>query len=423
MLLATRKEMLHFRSRLRTPKGIGNTSLAVEDTGSDNVYSIGQWRGTEPYLRSLALTELFSGWNYHYSGYPGSGWTFRWWRYARETDFQNHNYDNPYQDGAVKLQRFLFSHGCPEKAFIVAADPVQCGQGISLMLGEMRGLFDFALFENVSDETLSIRGVYGKSINNPACRSGPSGLEASSVSRLSNKVLIVRPGQRVLVALQMSFYTSSWKYDEALHVYNEIKSSPPGKIYNFGEVALAKEQFLPPRQRERSEFIYGPQWQIGALDVDGRRISLAKRSFNFLNLSIASPEASCPFLLVWNPVTEQWGEYGKVLHKAKSKSAEQAFTTTINGFRSKFRLAEREPETAHIDQAELSVKLMDGRTLSLTASDPRLTHRDGKYAVLQTGEELDFEFKLPGDVHDSEVTASELTIFGYYEPTSTAVRD
>lgn len=108
--------------------------------------------------------------------------------------------------------------------------------------------------------------------------------------------------------------------------------------------------------------------------------------------------------------TSRWTDHGKILHMAKSKDKEQAHTASISDFRPKFRLTQLEPEIAYIDQAELTVELNHGRSLALTASDPRLSSRDGRYAVLRMGEEMDFEFKLPNGVKKSDVGASRLRL-------------
>ena len=68
---------------------------------------------------------------------------------------------------------------------------------------------------------------------------------------------------------------------------------------------------------------------------------------------------------------------------------------TFDGFKHRFRLEEREPEMAFIDQAELIAVLKTGHTLTLAADNPKLRTRDGQYLRLLWGDAVEINFSLP----------------------------
>jgi hypothetical protein len=67
---------------------------------------------------------------------------------------------------------------------------------------------------------------------------------------------------------------------------------------------------------------------------------------------------------------------------------------------------------------ELSVTLIDGRTQVLSPDQQKLGSRDQEYVILRWGQHADVKFDLPGGIPEKEVSASTLTITGYYVPYS-----
>jgi hypothetical protein len=67
-------------------------------------------------------------------------------------------------------------------------------------------------------------------------------------------------------------------------------------------------------------------------------------------------------------------DHGKILHQAPNREQQYTEGRVFHGFKSRFRIEEREPEIAFIDQMELVVLLTDGKTIQLqriTQSSPR----------------------------------------------------
>ena len=149
--------------------------------------------------------------------------------------------------------------------------------------------------------------------------------------------------------------------------------------------------------------MYGPEIKITGLMVQGKSISLVRPSANFVDIALAFEGKSCPYLLSFEPTRQRWLAHGKVLHRAPSLDQEYTEIKSFAGFRSRFRLEEREPEAALIDQAELVVLLKDDTSLALQSLAPRLKERDGNYIELYWGEATEFAFELPDGVDPEEV--------------------
>ena len=424
---------IHFS--IETPRGGTGASPAIDQ----RIIAYSLEFGYSPALRDVINPQqLTQRWKHYYrrsntSGAVGTqnlSGQLSLWRYATENDFRGYKPDNAYASGAVKLSQFLLSQGCPRELFVIQAGigescEIDYVASWGLSLARIEPIVDFAIIKNVGGTEVALKQLYGAPPNSNLCRKRGAWIDQtkSATTNLLSQSLRLAAGESVLVPLKVSLVGPQEgvfvKDDdiEASRIFGRIKSSEPGTVFDFGGgLRLAREQLLPPQKPGIAEYIYGPEWNISAIDTGDGRITLAKKSSNFLNVTITSGGASCPYLLAWNPATDRWSEYGKVLHVARSKDTEQAHTTHISGFRAKFRLEEREPEVAYIDHAELNVELSDGRTLTEIASEPRLAVRDGQYAVLRMGEAVDFEFKLPDGVKEDDVHESRLTVFGYYEP-------
>jgi hypothetical protein len=122
---------------------------------------------------------------------------------------------------------------------------------------------------------------------------------------------------------------------------------------------------------------------------------------------------SCPHLLS-QAEDGDWIDYGKVLHKAPNKENEYTDLRTFEGFKHRFRVEEREPEMAFIDQIQLVAVLKTGDTLALVADNPKLRTRDGDYLRFLWGDTIDINFFLPADIREEDVVESRLYVTGYY---------
>jgi hypothetical protein len=161
-------------------------------------------------------------------------------------------------------------------------------------------------------------------------------------------------------------------------------------------------------------YVYGPEVAIGGVAVNGNRVDLVNRSANFIELTLSSEIGSCPYLLSHDRREGGWIEHGKVLDKAPDKSREYTEVKVFSGLRARFRLEEREPELAFIDQAELVLVLNDGDTHLLEPDQAKLAARDGDYVRLFWGDAVEFEFALPHGVAEEQVKESQIRVTGYY---------
>jgi hypothetical protein len=86
----------------------------------------------------------------------------------------------------------------------------------------------------------------------------------------------------------------------------------------------------------------------------------------------------------------------------------------FSGFKRRFRIEEREPELAFIDQVELVILLRNGETVQLQPTDPKIAALDGDYLRLLWGDLVEIEFVLPDGIAEEDVEESRLTVTGYY---------
>jgi hypothetical protein len=168
--------------------------------------------------------------------------------------------------------------------------------------------------------------------------------------------------------------------------------------------------------------VYGPEIRPTGLQIDGHKIEFVRRTSNLLDLTASAEAGSCPYLLSWSNVDREWMEHGKVLDEGLGAEREYTETVTFSGFRSHFRLEEREAEIASIDRAVLVVTLSDGRAMTLAPGAPRLAAQDGDRLQLLWGDTLDLSFTLPATIATSDVTQSQFVITGYYERYTSLLR-
>lgn len=164
-----------------------------------------------------------------------------------------------------------------------------------------------------------------------------------------------------------------------------------------------------------TSYMFGPALDVTGLVVNGQSISFEERSANFTQLTLSPESGSCPYLMSLRDEDGVWIDRGKVLHAANGADKEYSEIVEYEGLRHRFRLEEREPETAFIDAAKLVVELDDGSRLELSPDRPELVARDGERLVFAWGEAVEFAFALPENVERSRVRRSTLHVTGYYE--------
>ena len=164
---------------------------------------------------------------------------------------------------------------------------------------------------------------------------------------------------------------------------------------------------------ERNNYVFGPELKVAGLVIDGNAIKFGEKSQNFMDIAFSGGMGSCPHLLSWDNERRDWTEHGKVLHEANDASREQTQTIVLPGFVSRFRLEEREPEVATIDDAEIAFSLKNGSSITLKP-DTAPSRKAGRQ-LLFWGDAQELEFSLPNGVAPADVVESKLSLTGYYE--------
>jgi hypothetical protein len=273
-------------------------------------------------------------------------------------------------------------------------------------------LLDVMLVENTSTQPIKIGGLLGHRLAEPRLRVAAAPAASAPSSQLGDIAETLGPGEKLLVPTGITLVASQEAKDQfaypqtAEDAYRRLGGSGyKGSPTAFGAPALR-------------DYVFGPELAVAGVVVDGKRIDLTRpsaRSANFFDLAMSGQVGSCPYLLSFDASDGDWTDHGKVLHRATGKPREETESRTFAGFRSRFRLEEREPELAHIDHAALHVTLASGETLVLNADQPELAARDGDYVRLYWGDVLELAFELPGGVSADDVVTSRLDVSGYYE--------
>jgi hypothetical protein len=283
---------------------------------------------------------------------------------------------------------------------------------------------DVAVIENVSRYPISLDALYGSMTMKSTFRK-PSRLVPTAPSR--NEVrgfapFELQPGQRLLVPLRIFFPATQppmFDLSEGRKIYAKIRAAPPGAVFQMGKdlngVRKLRESFKRPSVPRTRAYVYGAALALSGVGVNGGRIEFTKGYPNALALTAGTEAGSCPYLTSWNPSTRRWTEFGKVLHRAKGKELEQSQTIRLGGFRSRFRLVEREPEISYIDAARLIVRTNNSQSLALEPDAELLAKADRRRATFFWGEGIEFSFTLPEGVKESDVVSSDLVLTGYYE--------
>jgi hypothetical protein len=268
-------------------------------------------------------------------------------------------------------------------------------------------LVDAISITNSSRQAITLQGLFGKEASSSDLRVASAASLPSSSGAISLPAQTISPGQSVLIPLRILFAAPKWNSfsnpSEASEIHARVGANDfGGDVDGFGAPTF-------------KDYAYGPETAVSGLLVDGKRIDLAARADNVVDVTIATGAGSCPYLVSWDGKDREWVEHGKVLHKGQGKRREYSETKTFEGFRARFRLEEREPEIAYIDNAELVAALKNGEMLTLKPGNAKLAARDGDYLELMWGEGVELVFKLPEGIAEDDVAESRLTLTGYYE--------
>lgn len=300
----------------------------------------------------------------------------------------------------------------PEDFAVIAGAPElnECGGLLQFAVLLRKLVLDVMTVENRSNRTVTVDEILGS-------RSGETKLRAESsfgpVTGIASEhgPLILSPGQKVLVPTRVSLLPA----DDFADVFGYPARS--ALIYQ----RIGSNGFAGEIRHEAPNFRaleYGRSLKIVGLTVAGGRIDFLQRSANFTDVVLGWGEYSCPYLLSWDNEGEKWINHGKILHEAKARELEYTEMVSFSNLRARFRLQEREPETAFIGRTELTVTLSNGGILVLKPHMTGPATRADSYLVLHWGDTANLEFTLPPDVDQSAVEQSRLSITGYYEPYS-----
>ncbi len=388
------------------------------------------------------------------SGSSGKPFSVSLWRYADASFFTNYASELKRFNDAIRVKHkgdeadsFLIKKADPRIAgyttlgtlpadfFLVTAHPGYdaCAQVESPFCcwsfdyQRRTAELDVAVITNVTKSVLNVDSVLGdatsertfRAVANTDIQVGTGSAAIASIAALN-----LKPGEKALLPLRVLFPPPMVPFvsetdDGGSPAYEMIMTAPAGALFSLGQsgstVKKVRESFRRPVLPTPKTYAFGPEVTVSALVVGGQRIELKPSPANFIELTASSEAGSCPYLTAWNPETGRWTEFGKVLDNAKGEHLSQSETIRIDGFRSRFRIVEREAEVAHIDSARLIVMTKDHRSLALEPDLPLLARSDGRYATVLWGETIEFSFALPRGVSKSNVGSSQLVLTGYYE--------
>ncbi len=269
-------------------------------------------------------------------------------------------------------------------------------------------LMDAVVITNLSQQPVRLGGLLGFKTSAAGLRPAGGVVAAPSAAGTAEEMSVaLAPNQSVLVPTRITFAPNqlvkeSFGYRQTA---NALFRQRGIRGYTGNTTAHAAPAFR--------NYLYGPDILPTGIIIDGKRVDFASRSANFVDITISSESGSCPYLLSHDE--EGWLDHGKILHRARTKARETTHAVSFLGFVGRFRLEERERESAYIDKAELVAVLKDGSTVRLTPDDASLADADGDYLQIHWGEALDFSFAPAAAIALGDVVETRLLVTGYYD--------
>jgi hypothetical protein len=270
-------------------------------------------------------------------------------------------------------------------------------------------VLDAMVIENTSQKPVTVGALFGSKITENTLRAiaaGPSS-GADSIAALSETLA---PGQRLFVPMRIVFLAPA---ELASDVKTAEKSmADTSRRFGLNGFTGRADALRIPSLKDYS---YGPALSIGAIEVNATRVDLESRiGTNFIDLTMTAEVGSCPYLLSQDEDSHEWISHGKVLHRALGRDRKYTEARTFSGLRTRFRLEEREPEIATIEDVSLVVTRQDGTAVTLR---PRPVGSaavlPGRFELLW-GDAIEFEFVPPEDAAHGAVVESRLEVTGYY---------
>ena len=316
------------------------------------------------------------------------------------------NYDKSYQ-----LLRYLGgSAGLPQTFLILAGTYVPessacLSSSWDFGISTPKIALEAAIIRNDTRRPIRIDSILGEEVLDGPLRvadaAAPAGVQPMSLN------MSIQPGHSLLAPTRITL-----KPNPSYQLRHEASVGPPATYQRLrakGITARANVFAIP----ELHDFVFGPELKVAGLRVEGNAIDFREKPLNDMEIAFSGQVGSCPYLLSWDNERRDWTEHGKVLHQASDASREETQTIALPGFVSRFRLEEREPEVATIDNAEVAVNLNDGRSMTLRP-DMAPAAKAGRQ-LLFWGDAQELEFSLPRGVAPADVVQSRLSLTGYYE--------
>ena len=317
-------------------------------------------------------------------------------------------HDVGYKDAFGLLRYLRGEDGLPRTLLILAGIYVPgCGAQSSwdFSISMPKIVLEAAIIRNDTGRAIHVDSILGENIPDGPLRlaagASPSDVQPTGLN------MPIQPGHSLLVPTSIALRSNpSVLLGQEAHMgaaatYQRLRAKG---------ITARPDVFAVP---EFHDFVFGPELKLAGLIVDGNTIDFREKSLNDMDIAFSGMAGSCPFLLSWDDERQDWIEHGKVLHAASDASREETQTITLSGFVSRFRLEEREPEVATINDAEIVFSLTSGSSITLKP-DTTPTRKVGRQ-LLFWGDAQELKFSLPNGVAPGDVVESKLSLTGYYE--------
>ncbi len=317
------------------------------------------------------------------------------------------------------LMKYLAGDSWPDDLMIMTGQHQtdSCGVGVVDLPGlagwtfgvnERAAAMDAMVIENTSKQPVSIGSMFGNHSTANGLRAVDAARSAVGTDAIGALSETLAPGQRLLVPTQVLFLAPAELTDD----FRKATKSSAETATRFGLNGFsgrAEANRIPVLK----DYAYGPAISIRGIELNSTRIDFDQKPMaNFVDLTVTAEAGSCPYLLSRDEGTHEWISHGKVLHSAPSRDREYTDVRTFLGLRTQFRIEEREPEIAHINNVELIVKLENGTDVRLRPrTDALTTYR----SELLWGDAIDIDFRLPEKPAGVGVIELRLEVTGYYE--------
>jgi hypothetical protein len=388
------------------------------------------------------------------------------WRYLNRADIDNYAANLKRLNGvlgirnkvgrpikAIPLLQYLTANGWPAHflyaSWTIGSDGCDPEFGFGSQYFEFN--VDVVLMRNLSTKALAVSSLIGASVGAATLREQTKEERPfSGGAKLPVFEQMLQPGQALLIPLRLNFNgaqgTGTESADREAAVegrrnaearYQQIMRARQGSMIPFTifstrklglkrgaeentyQLAKTRESFKPHTEPVRTNYAFGPEWNLTGIQIGDEKIDFERREPSFIALTLGDGFGSCPILYAWSSAHKRHERFGKVIHKAKSLANKQTETIAFDGWIPSFRLEEEELEVARLDQVRAVIRLADGSIRDLSQRDHRLAHVDGRAFDLWSGEKVDINFRLPRNVTAADVVETRLVINGHYDRYST----